>query len=375
MQPLPYYLRVFNHTKPNDMTSKFLLVIVLLLSYGANSQAITTTWQRQTTVAYPGKQDDICFVDTSNGWYCNGQGKIYHTNNGGNNWNLLFEKPGTFFRCIAFIDSLKGFAGTVGTDYFPNVKDTIPLYQTEDGGKTWQAVAYNGPYVKGLCAIDIVKEQYINHGAIDYKYHVYGVGRVGSPANILVSHDAGKTFTSWSMNNDCKMLFDIKMFNKNEGFVCAATNEDIAQSNALILYTKDGGKTWTKQYQSDRPFETTWKVSFPSKKVGYITIQSYNPDTTVKQQRVAKTIDGGKTWQEVNLCVDAAAREFGVGFINEQHGFVGTVNSGYETTDGGTTWMKVNIGRAANKIRIYDAGKALSLYAIGVSVYHAVLPK
>lgn len=236
-------------------------------------------------------------------------------------------------------------------------------------------MAYNGPYVKGLCAIDIVKEQYINHGAIDYKYHVYGVGRVGSPANIMVSHDAGKTFTSWSMNNDCKMLFDIKMFNKNEGFVCAANSEDIAQSNALILYTKDGGKTWAKQYQSSRPFETTWKVSFPSRKVGYVTIQSYNPDTTVKQQRVAKTIDGGKTWQEVNLCVNAGAREFGVGFINEQHGFVGTVNSGYETTDGGNTWMKVNIGRAANKIRIYDAGNVLSLYAIGVSVYHATITK
>lgn len=118
------------------MKLQFLAAMLLLLSYAANSQAVPTVWQKQTTAAYPGKQDDICFVDTSNGWYCNGQGKIYHTNNGGSSWQLLFEKPGTFFRCIAFIDTLRGFAGTVGTDYFPNVKDTIPLYQTEDGGKT-----------------------------------------------------------------------------------------------------------------------------------------------------------------------------------------------------------------------------------------------
>lgn len=352
------------------------IILTIILSSVLLFSNAQTIWQKQTTVPYPGKQDDICFVDENNGWYCNGQGKIYHTNNGGSSWEKIYDKPGTFFRCIAFIDTLRGFVGNVGTDYFPNVKDTIPLYKTIDGGKTWEPVNYNGNYVKGLCAIDIVKEQYINHGNIDYRYHIYGVGRVGTPANMIVSHDDGKTFAANSLNEDCKMLFDIKMFNTKEGFVCAANNEDITQSNALILYTKDGGKTWEKKYQSTRPYETTWKVSFPTRKVGYVTIQSYNPDTTIKQQRVAKTIDGGKTWKEVNLCEDAVAREFGIGFINENHGFVGTMNSGYETTDGGETWNKVNIGRAANKIRVYDFNKTLlNLFAIGVGVYKLELKK
>lgn len=352
------------------------IILTIILSSILLFTNAQTFWQKQTTVPYPGKQDDICFVDENNGWYCNGQGKIYHTNNGGTTWEKIYDKPGTFFRCIAFIDTLRGFVGNVGTDYFPNVKDTIPLYKTIDGGKTWEAVHYTGNYVKGLCAIDIVKEQYINHGNIDFRYHIYGVGRVGSPANMMVSHDDGKTFAANSMNEDCKMLFDIKMFNTKEGFVCAANNEDITQSNALILYTKDGGNTWEKKYQSTRTFETTWKVSFPTRKVGYVTIQSYNPDTTVKQQRVAKTMDGGKTWKEVNLCEDAAAREFGIGFISEKHGFVGTMNSGYETTDGGETWGKINIGRAANKIRVYDFNKSvLKLFSIGVNVYKLDLKK
>ena len=151
-------------------------------------------------------------------------------------------KKGTFFRTIAFVDKNIGFVGTVGTDYFPNVTDMIPLCGTKYGGKTWNPVAYKGNYVKGLCAIDIVKEQYINHGKIDYKTHIYAVGRVGSPANIMISHDAGTTSISNSMNEACKMLFDIKMFDKNEGIACAATSEDITQSNALILKTNDGGK-------------------------------------------------------------------------------------------------------------------------------------
>jgi len=326
-------------------------------------------WKKLNTERYPGKQDDITFINENEGCYVNGYGSIYHTKNGGETWEKQLEKKGTFFRCIAFVDSLRGFAGTVGTDYFPNVTDTIPLYGTNDGGKTWNPVKYSGPYVKGLCAMDVVKEQYINHGKIDYKIHIYGVGRVGSPANMMVSHDGGLTWTSNSMNKDCKMLFDIKMFDKNNGIVCAASDEDMEKSNALILKTSDGGKTWKKVYQSNRPFEGTWKASFPTEKIGYVTIQSYNPDPNVKQQRIAKTTDGGNTWQEINLVEDANAREFGIGFIDENHGFVGTMDTGYETKDGGTTWSKVNLGMACNKIRIYkDANGKIYGYAIGVDV-------
>jgi len=327
-------------------------------------------WKKINTERYPGKQDDITFINEKEGWYVNGYGSIYHTQNGGETWEKQLEKKGTFFRCIAFVDSLRGFAGTVGTDYFPNVTDTIPLYGTSDGGKTWNPVSYSGPYVKGLCAMDIVKEQFINHGKTDYKVHIYAVGRVGSPANLMVSHDGGLTWTSNSMNKDCKMLFDIKMFDKNNGFACAASDEDLEKSNAVILKTSDGGKSWKKVYQSERPFECTWKASFPTKDVGYVTIQSYNPDSNVKQQRIAKTTDGGNTWNEINLIEDAGAREFGIGFIDENHGFVGTMNSGYETKDGGLTWAPVNLGKACNKIRIYkDASGKIYGYAIGVDVF------
>ncbi len=325
-------------------------------------------WRKLSTEKYPGKQDDICFIDENRGWYVNGYGSIYRTRDGGNTWEKQLEKKGTFFRCIAFMDSLRGFAGTVGTDYFPNVSDSIPLYGTKDGGKTWTPVAYKGHYVKGLCAIDIVKEQYINHGNIAYKYHLYAVGRVGSPANIMVSHDDGQTWEAWPVTSG-KMLFDIKMFNKENGIACSASSENMEESNALILSTADGGKTWNKVYQSNRPFECTWKASFPSRETGYVTIQSYNPDTTVKQQRIVKTTDGGKTWTEHNLVKDANAREFGIGFLNDSHGFVGTVNSAYETLDGGISWKPLDLGRACNKIRIYtnNSGKQYG-YSIGVNV-------
>lgn len=353
----------------NDVGLSAVLWSNNILNNKNEAEAQLKPWRKLKTEAYRGKQDDITFIDEQQGWYVNGYGNIYHTSDGGETWQKQLEKKGTFFRCIAFVDSLRGFAGTVGTDYFPNVSDTIPLYGTIDGGKTWTAVPYDGPYVKGLCALEIVREQFINHGQTDYKVHLFGVGRVGAPANMMVSHDGGITWSSKSMDDNCKMLFDITMLDKNTGFACAASDQDVSQSNALILKTADGGKTWKKVYQSQRPFETTWKASFPTHTTGYVTIQSYNPDPTVKQQRVAKTTDGGETWSEMNLVEDAQAREFGVGFVDENHGFVGTMKSGYETKDGGLHWTPVDLGMACNKIRIYKGknGKAYG-YAIGVDV-------
>lgn len=350
---------------------KIIIKITIIFLVMVNSLvAQDAVWRKLETEPYAGKQDDIAFVDENTGWYVNGFGKIFHTKDEGATWEKQLEQKGSFFRTVAFVDKNTGFVGTVGTDYFPNVSDTIPLYGTKDGGKTWKPVSYKGNYVKGLCAIDIVKEQYINHGITDYKTHLFAVGRVGSPANIMISHDGGDTWNSKTMNNDCKMLFDIKMLDKNNGFVCAATSEDISQSNALILKTSDGGATWQKVYQSNRPFETTWKVSFPTKNVGYVTIQSYNSDPNIKKQRVAKTTDGGNTWTEIDLVEDSGAREFGIGFIDENHGFVGTLNSGFETKDGGKTWAKIDLGRACNKIRIYKNAEGKTYgYAIGVNVY------
>lgn len=360
---------------------KFSLAVIAisLLAFTCNSTKSQTKlkqnfkWEILETEAYRGKQDDITFVDRNTGWYVNGFGKIFHTKDGGKTWEKQLEQKGSFFRTLAFIDENIGFVGTVGTvgtDYYPNVTDSIPLYGTTDGGKTWKPVNYDGPYVKGLCGMDVVKEEYINQGVLDIKYHIYAVGRVGIPASFMVSHDSGKTWTSKSMMKDCKMLYDIKMFNKDEGIVCASTSEKPEDNNALILKTYDGGNTWKKVYQSDRPYEGTWKASFPTNKVGYVTIQSYNRDPNVVQQRLAKTIDGGETWIEIDLVKDNGARQFGVGFIDENHGYIGTYSIGYKTIDGGQSWSRYDLGAACNKIRIYrDKKDEVYGYAIGVNVF------
>lgn len=88
---------------------------------------------------------------------------------------------------------------------------------------------------------------------------------------------------------------------------------------------------------------------------------------------VAKTTDGGETWTEFKLAHDVNLQEFGVGFIDETHGWVGGANTGMATEDGGNHWQPVEMGQAANKITILHDDDRITAYAVGVGVYKTEL--
>jgi photosystem II stability/assembly factor-like uncharacterized protein len=335
-------------------------------------------WQKLNTVPFRGKQDDIHFIDANNGWYGNGSGKVYRTQDGGATWAEQLSQAGTFVRTIGFVDTKRGFMGNVGTDYYPGVTDTNALYETRDGGATWSVVPANritGTVVKGLCAIDILKKQSIFQGTLQDRVIIHAAGRVGGPGFIMRSLDGGETWRVLDMNQQLGPILDIKFFDENTGLVLAGTDANVEKSNALILLTRDGGVTWKKVYQSNRPYEITWKASFPTRDTGYVTIQNYNPDKTVSKRVVAKTTDGGITWREIDLVDDYAVRQFGVGFISPDIGWVGTTTSGFQTVDGGKTWTRVEMGRAVNKIRLVPTSTGIVGYAIGVDVHKFVVAR
>jgi photosystem II stability/assembly factor-like uncharacterized protein len=102
-----------------------------------------------------------------------------------------------------------------------------------------------------------------------------------------------------------------------------------------------------------------------------VTVQSYNPDPTASQRYVARTDDGGRSWRELPLVDDHAVREFGIGFLDENTGWVGAMPHGFVTEDGGATWTPTELGQAVNKIRVLrdERGDATAGYAIGVGVH------
>ncbi|MFO0284921.1 MAG: WD40/YVTN/BNR-like repeat-containing protein, partial [Brevundimonas sp.] len=81
------------------------------------ARAGTPEWVQLPTEAYRGKQDDIAFVNRRTGWYGNGQGKLFATQDGGDSWTRVLDRPGTFVRALGFVDERLGFLGNIGPDY------------------------------------------------------------------------------------------------------------------------------------------------------------------------------------------------------------------------------------------------------------------
>ncbi len=345
---------------------------------GSNTASLMGAWKKLPTVAFRGKQDDIHFISADIGWYGNGEGFIYRTLDGGNTWQQQWRQPGTFVRALGMVDDQLGFMGNVGTDYYPGVTDTEALYETRNGGATWvpvgaarvDTVLAKGAKVKGLCAIDVLNKRSIFQGQLEDRTIIHAAGRVGGPPFLMRSLDKGQSWKVTELSAVCGAIMDVKFFDESNGLLCAATTADPAQSHALMLRTIDGGATWQPVYRSKRLFELCWKVSFPTREIGFATVQSYDPDKNKSQRVVIKTTDGGRTWNELNLVNDHAIRQFGIGFLTPLIGWVGTNNTGFQTLDGGVTWSPVEFGRAVNKIRIMPkADGGAVAFAIGSDVY------
>lgn len=330
-------------------------------------------WVEITTEPYKGKRDDIQFVNARTGFYGTGAGDFFRTDDGGATWTKLWSRKGTFIRAVGFIDPLNGFIGNVG-DYYPGVTDNTPLYRTQDGGRTWTPVNIGGAVVEGVCAIDILKTATIHQGELISRTVIHAAGRVGGPARLLRSTDGGETWSLIDLGAHAGMILDVKFLDANTGFVFAGSNSDIKQSEALILKTADGGRSWREVYRSGRKLENSWKGTFVDARTGYATVQTYDPAR--EQQVVVKTVDGGETWQELLLVENAKARQFGIGFATTDVGWVGTSVGGFETRDGGATWAPVRLAPAANKIRVAAGDTTPMIYAIGtkVQMYAPVSP-
>ena len=324
-------------------------------------------WQKLPTIPYRGKQDDIAFGSPRRGWFGNGEGRIYRSDDGGDSWAQVWHQPGTFVRALGFIDDQAGVMGNVGVGSFPNVTDTRPLYRTADGGVTWTPAAIEGPVPAGICAIEIVRSAFIDRGERAERNMVHAAGRVGGPAFHLRSADAGQSWTSKDLGALASALYDVKFVSPRIGFLAASAGADLSVSRGTILRTDDGGETWHEVFRSARNVETVWKLHFPTPRIGYGTIQSYDPAAT--QRFVAKTEDGGRTWHELPLTDDAKWRSFGIGFANESVGWVGGSTGGMETRDGGQSWAPVEMGKAVNKIRFVGTGTERRAFAVGSDVY------
>ena len=323
------------------MKNIFALVFCLFLSVSAQQ---ARSWKKTNFdyTANSSRINDIFFINSQLGFVANGIGQIHRTTDGGLTWTRQLNK-GTFthFRSIGFVDSLNGYAGALGWGDAnnPNAKDTVILYKTTNGGLNWnpEHQLTSKTIERGFCGMHVISDSII-----------YGVGRVRGPAWFYKTTDRGATWIAKDMKAYAAGLIDVRFFTKDSGITVGLTDTTHENSRAIILSTADAGETWDTVYVATRTNEWAWKINFPSRKIGYVSLQR---NSNVAPVFILKTTDGGATWTPKQFSATGYFVQ-GIGFLNDTLGWAGgTSLAPKQTTDGGTTWTSITIGNSLNRFR------------------------
>jgi hypothetical protein len=326
----------------------------------------TLSWKTlQNSPVASSRTDDIWFFDEQTGWLINSSGYVCKTTNGGDCWQPMFYLcPGStgkpYLRCMGWGSEKVGWFGSVtgigdgGLKNPDNYLNTL-LHQTKDGGETWQPVT-NLPKAApaGICGFYAVNEQ-VAYGS--------GTNDPGLPGPGIIKTTNGGA--SWQLIDMCEHadnLIDIYFMDENNGFVVGGKIQGqcpidyaayppprlirYAQLKPVVLRTSDGGKSWKNVAADTKGFqcgEWGWKIQFINEKFGFISLENFDGAA------ILKTTDGGDTWSRHDVqddCGNIINNDLeGIGFINENQGWVGGwgnnfagLMNGY-TEDGGTTWI------------------------------------
>jgi len=94
--------------------------------------------------------------------------------------------------------------------------------------------------------------------------------------------------------------------------------------NGWVMYTHDGGKTWTEGKNAG---------------MALYTLDALDGETCIQagtRGNVTKTVDGGKTWTRLADLPNVSAKS--ISFVNENIGWIASKNWLGETSDGGAIW-------------------------------------
>ncbi|MFA7687636.1 MAG: YCF48-related protein [Moheibacter sp.] len=294
-------------------------------------------WEQLNIPESPSRYDDVFFLNENLGWAADGAGSaVYKTTDGGNTWVQSSYNNGEYLRNIEFLNEDIGFLGAL-SDHF---------YRTTDGGETWETVWDLQGAIPAICGLDTVGES-----------TVYGCGAYFEPAYIIKSTDSGETWDIIDMSAYANSLVEILFIDEETGYVSGGSN-----SGGVVLKTTDGGQTWTEIYNSGRPGEQVWKLQilFSNPDVMFGAVQSFDPF----DGKLIKSEDGGQSWISRDV-PDPFIQ--GVGFITENHGWMGGHYSGFlETTDGGQTWNNLGFGWSLNRFQIFSQNL---VFCSGHSIY------
>jgi photosystem II stability/assembly factor-like uncharacterized protein len=272
-----------------------------------------------------------------------GGGKLYKSNDNGNNWSIQNDSLPWGTDRIFFTSTLKGW-------YSSSQGEGLGIGKTIDGGESWSKKTASGELSKlfllknplkiwgikwkGLLhSPDGHKWRYIESDLISNMKDIFFkdenngwiVGGYNFNNNMIRTTDGGNT---WAIqNNNANQNFN-SIFFIDTSFGWAAG------TNGTIIQTLDGGQTWG--LQSTPTTAHLHGISFANREVGYAGGKGTYGAHWGKNV-ILKTFNSGLLWNVIYI--DSSGGEISKVYCSDENTiFVSISDKIYKSVDGGTSW-------------------------------------
>lgn len=300
----------------NNILNFVLLLGILMMGCKKDENITTPTstqgeWKIVRNADSTNRFWGLCFADQMNGWAVGDSGKILHTNDGGNSWNVQESGTKISLRCVYFANSQKGWVG--------GANDSIGI--TTNGGITWSWQHPAGESRRTFMSMSFVDE---HTGWIVDNY-----------AGILQTEDGGMTWTP-QMSGTTWAITSVQFLDVKEGWAVA--------TNRVVLHTTDGGNNWITKILDTLNYGSGITVIynnifFCNRSRGWIATTALASNIANQMASVVCTSDTGRTW-----IVQPSPEIYMINslkFVNENMGWAAGDGGILQTTNGGEKWTYV----------------------------------
>ena len=286
------------------MRSKIAILAILLLAgvYAADAQ-----WVKLNTRSFSTLKD-IYFQNTDTGWIAGTDGTLLRTDDGGKTWLPVQKFTTDTLLQIYFTDASTGWMLCERNIYGRGRNATSYLRKTTNGGVTWNKIEFE----------DAERER-VTHLLFDKN----GVGTAFGEGGIFYKlQEDGET---WK-----KMRAAIHFLLLAGAYSDGQTGA-IVGAGGTIVFTEDGGLTWSKATLLGEQDSRINGVFFTGNKTGWAVGSG---------GKIFSATGGGRLWRSQQSEVEANLND--IYFTNPREGWaVGDEGTILRTTNGGATWSTV----------------------------------